>query len=95
MSLFYQRDEKEEKVVICFKYMWVLWILMLLPIMISFFVKNMVISYSPLLFAVIYFVDTSRVRSEIKKALKKDGIKYHGSKFSISNPLTAVIKKKT
>ena len=95
MGLFYQRNEKEEEVVICFKYMWLLWILILISILFSFLIKNVIIAYTPLLFAIIYLVDTMKVRSEIKNAMKKEGVKFQGSKFSISNPLTAIIKKKT
>ena len=96
MGLFYKREQRGEGVFIQYKRYWLLWVLILFPLVFFPFVEGtvrLVISYTPIIIVIVFLVDTWKIRAEIREAMKKQGCDVRGSKFSISNPLTVIVKK--
>jgi hypothetical protein len=91
----FKRIETDTEITIIFKYLPLLYPLIIVMIIPDLFPEDIsgVISViiKPLLF--IYFICNIKAILEIRKAMKVDGVHMLGSKFSFSNPLRAIIKK--
>lgn len=98
MPLLYDRKETKKQIIITSKYSSIGFIFLILAvILLPFYKANKIFGVLSLLFfalAILCMILMWKPNSEIKKAMKEGKIKASGSKFSFSNPLTVIIKKK-
>ena len=96
MSLLYERKETSKEIKIRYKYWGLYYIALLVSLILIFVLRG---KYSFFVFvvffalAIVFMVGFWKPNREIRKAMKRGAVKVSGSKFSFSNPLTAVIKK--
>lgn len=100
MALFYKREETPKEVVIQYKYHSLFYIVLFGGFIFSILVDEItgaswgyLIWVFIFLFLLVYLVDIRKPNKEIRRAMKEGSIQVSGSKFSFSNPFTAVIKK--
>jgi hypothetical protein len=106
MGLFYDRIEKPDRVVIRYSRILYYYVLILglfaaiviLPAAfssISYLFIEGSIWLACLLLLLAYFIDVRKPSAEVRKAMKEGKVLVSGSKFSLSNPTTVEILKKT
>jgi len=94
MPLFYKRRETEKEIIIEYKYMYIIYLLIVIFLVASFIFPNYTVLSSIFwIIILIYLFDIWKPMCEIRKAMKKGYVKFSGSKWSASNPIVAVIDK--
>jgi hypothetical protein len=100
MGFFIDRQEMEQRVVICYKK--VAWYYIFLFAMIVCAFLGGRFGRVSFLLSAIFFVLTFtfgvplwRTNREVRRAMKRGDVRVSGSKYSLSNPLTFVITKPT
>ena len=101
MSLFYEREETEKQVIICFKkaawFYVTVW-----PLLVVMCISTLLCRYNPFfglvvlviaLWCLTWAISFYRPVAEIKRAQKKDRVQSSGSKYSLSAPMTYIIDK--
>ena len=97
MALLYKREETENEIIICYKYVCLMYITILAGFVLSFFFKQIAHNIWGVVWIALaaYIIDIWKPNREVKKAMKKGYVKFKGSRFSFSNPLTALIDKQS
>jgi len=101
MALFYERKETSDEIIIRYKYMPLVYIVLLGGFILSILVDEITgASWGYLIWAfififlLIFIIDIWKPNKETKKAMKDGYVKVSGSRYSFSNPYTVVIKKR-
>ena len=96
MSLFYERKETQEEIVIVYKNYPIVLITFCVTLFLSFVIEGAIGAIFTILafIACVAFVGGYwGINQEVRKAMKAKGVTCSGSKWSMSNPMTATIKK--
>ncbi|MGB2761941.1 MAG: hypothetical protein WBC21_00125 [Minisyncoccales bacterium] len=100
MALFYKREETSDEIIIRYKYYSLFYIILIVGLILSISVDEITgASWGYLIWALIFIfllaflVDIRKPNKEIRRAMKEGSVQISGSRFSFSNPFTAVIKK--
>ncbi len=101
MSIFYERIESEDKIVITYKFhllFYVVFAVVLLFLGLSYVYPaleayNTVVFVLAMVFFLAYFVDVWKLRPEVQGAVRAGKAKVSGNKFSITDPLRIEISK--
>ena len=92
MAIFYERTETEDEIIIRYKYWALFYIFIIITFALYFIVgSRWIILITP--FVMLFIIDFWRPNQEIRKAMKEGNVQVLGSRFSFSNPFTAIIKK--
>lgn len=101
MTLFYERKETPDEVIIRYKYLPLIYIVLIGGLIFSILLDEITsTSWGFLVWAfifillLIFIIDIHKPSKEIREAMKKSYVKISGSKFSFFNPYTVVIKKR-
>lgn len=96
MPLIYQRTETKSEITIVYKYYPAFYFVVLPMILMANFTSGYANYFSIAGFvAAGYFViELWKPNLEITRAMRNGKVVIHGSKFSFSNPFTAIIQKK-
>ena len=98
MGFFYERTETKDNVVIIYKYQPVYYALLILFLIFIILEKIygpifICIAVIPFIVVLIRWAELRGVKSEVKKAWGKDGVKVSGNRWSFSKPQKIEIPK--
>ena len=93
----YDRKEKQDEIVIVFKYDAVWYLFLLIALIANFFTRRLELEMSVIaglvVVSCVFIFGKVRANSEIKRAMKSGKVQVSGRRFSFRNPITVTIKK--